>query len=125
MTELTEKARAAGFILSEANGQRSRDNIMIAAGEGELEAGTVVAYKTSTGKYVVYQNDETDLAAKAIIIYPVNATSADVEVAAIVRDAEVIGPQLRWANTEDTGDRDAAVADLASVGIIVRGSIDA
>lgn len=35
------------FLLSEANGTRSRDSIVIAAGSGKLEAGTVLATITS------------------------------------------------------------------------------
>lgn len=123
MTELTEKPRTAGFILSEANGRRSRDNVTIAQGE-VLQAGAVIAQSASTGKWQGYQNDETTLAAKGILIEAVDATSGDVEAAAIVRDAEVIGPQLVWEDTEDTGDREAAVQDLAAAGIIVRGSIE-
>lgn len=42
MTTYTEPYRASEIILSEANGTLSRENITIAAGEGELAAGTVL-----------------------------------------------------------------------------------
>lgn len=42
-----QAARAADFILSEANGQRSRENIIIAAGSGVVQAGTLIAEITA------------------------------------------------------------------------------
>jgi hypothetical protein len=40
------------FILSEANGQRSREAITIASGAGIIAAGTVLGKVTATGKYL-------------------------------------------------------------------------
>lgn len=45
---LNEGKHTAEYLLSEANGTRSRDAIVIAAGSGKLEAGTVLAKITST-----------------------------------------------------------------------------
>jgi len=42
-----QAARAADFILSEANGQRSRENIIMAAGSGVVHAGTLIAKITA------------------------------------------------------------------------------
>lgn len=124
MTVKTEGFHAGHFIVSEANGHRSREVITVKQGE-VLNAGAVIALQTSTGKYIEYQNDETALAAKAILFDNVDATDGDVEAVALVRDCEVNGAELQWAATEDTGDRDAAVVDLATQGIIVRGTTDA
>lgn len=124
MTVKTEGFHAGHFIISEANGHRSREVITVKQGE-VLDAGAVIALQTSTGKYIEYQNDETSLAAKAILFDNVDATDGDVEAVALVRDCEVNGAELQWAATEDTGDRDAAVVDLATQGIIVRGTTDA
>lgn len=124
MTVKTEGFHAGHFIISEANGHRSREVVTVKQGE-VLNAGAVISLQTSTGKYIEYQNDETSLGAKAILFDNVDATDGDVQAVAIVRDAEVNGAELQWAATEDTGDRDAAVTDLATVGIIVRDSIDA
>src|SRR5690606_26759444 len=107
MTIKTEGQHAGHFIISEANGHRSRETITVKEGE-VLSAGAVIALQTSTGKYIQYQNDETSLGAKAILFDNVDATDGDVEAVAIVRDAEVNGADLQWADTEDTGDRDAA-----------------
>lgn len=47
MPFIHQAARAADFILSEANGQRSRENIVIAAGSGVVHAGTLIAKITA------------------------------------------------------------------------------
>lgn len=47
MTFIHQAARPADFILSEANGQRSRENIVLAAGSGVVHAGTVIAKVTA------------------------------------------------------------------------------
>lgn len=119
MTVKTEGQHAGHFIRSEANGFRSRETITVKAGE-VLSAGAVISKKVSTGQWQAYQNDETSLGATAILFDNVDATSAATKAVAIVRDAEVNYNDLQWEATEDTGDRDAAITDLAAVGIIVR-----
>jgi hypothetical protein len=118
-TVKTEGTHAGAFIVSEANKTRSREIITVKHGQ-VLEAGAVIAYQTSTKKYVAYHNDETSLAAKAVLFDKVDATDGDVQAVALVRDCEVNGHELVWADTEDTGDKDAAIVDFATVGIIVR-----
>src|SRR5690606_28417545 len=48
MTFAHQAARVADFILSEANGQRSRENIVVAAGSGVVQAGTLIAQVTAS-----------------------------------------------------------------------------
>lgn len=48
MTELVEKLHAAGFLISEANGNRSRDNGILISGQN-LGAGTVLGKKATAG----------------------------------------------------------------------------
>lgn len=47
MTILTQGARTAEFLLSEANGQRSREQITVNATAGKLAAGTLLAKITA------------------------------------------------------------------------------
>lgn len=47
MTIQTEGAHAGEFLLSEARGYRSRENIVISAGAGRLLAGTLIAILTT------------------------------------------------------------------------------
>lgn len=48
MSIKTEGVHAGEFLLSEANGSRSRENIVIAAGAGQLAAGTLLAKITTS-----------------------------------------------------------------------------
>lgn len=47
MSIKTEGVHAGEFLLSEANGSRSRENIVVAAGAGQLVAGTLLAKVTT------------------------------------------------------------------------------
>lgn len=121
MTTKTFVKGAGHFIVSEAAKTRSRATITIAQGE-VLRAGAVLALNSGSGKYEGYDNDGTSTtnAAAAILFDAVDATDGDVEAVAIVRDAEVHGDEIWFASSEDTGDKEAAYADLALKGIIVR-----
>lgn len=121
MVTKTEGRHAGFFIVSESNKTRSREQITIAEGE-ILQAGAVIAKNSSTGNYEGYDNDGTSLThtAAAILFDNVDATDGEVQAVAIVRDAEVNREELIFADSEDTGDQDAAVADLLAVGIICR-----
>lgn len=126
MTALTEARHAAEFIISEANGHRSRANVTIlggSGGAGVLPAGTVLGKLTSGGKYVASPatGSNGSQTAFAVLINAVDASDGDVEAAVIARDAEVNGKLLSFASSVDDDDKEAAKAtQLAAVGIIVR-----
>ena len=123
MTVLVETRHPGEFILSEANGQRSREAIIIASGAGVIAAGTVLGKITVSGKYIASAVGATDgsEAPAAIAIYGVDATSADITVSAIVRDAEVNGNCLTYhADRDQPAEKVAANAALATLGVIVR-----
>ena len=123
MTVLVETRHPGEFILSEANGQRSRETITIASGAGIIAAGTVLGKVTASGKYIasaVGASDGSEVPA-AINIYGADATASDVTVSAIVRDAEVNGKCLTWhADRDQPAEKAAANAALATLGVIVR-----
>jgi hypothetical protein len=117
MTTFTEGKHAGEFLISEANGTRSRLNVTIASGE-DLVAGQVVGKITSGGKYAAYDNgagDGTEVAA-GILLDNVDATDGDVEAVVIVRDAEVNGECLTYLTGAD---ETAGEADLLALGIVV------
>lgn len=123
MAALTEGRYAAEFVLSEASGSRSRDNITIVSGAGVVAAGTVLGKITASGKYKPSTDTGSDggQTAIAISLYKVDATSADVAVAAITRDAEVNRNILTYDSTvSDDTKKSAKHTQLAAVGIIVR-----
>jgi len=123
MAVLTETRHAGEFVLSEGNGNISRDNIVIVSGAGVVRAGTVLGKITASGKYTPSPHTGADgsQTAVAINLYEVDATSADAAVSAIMRDAEVNANILAYAASVDDGAKKATKAtQLAAVNIIVR-----
>lgn len=127
MTVFTEGRHTAEFILSEANGQRSRENGIVASGQN-LAAGAVVML--SGGRLVAHDGTldtggDVVTPVAGILLAPVNAsasgTNAHTPAAYIARDAEVNGNLLTYP-TESTAGGEAAAcnASLATLGIIVR-----
>jgi len=85
--------------------------------------GFDITIAAGSGKYVPCPNTAVDgsQVAVAINIYEVDATSADVDVAAITRDAEVNGNELEYASSVDSDPKKLAKqVQLSAVGIIVR-----
>lgn len=121
MTTKTEVGHAAGFIISEANGNRSRDNVTLVSGQ-VVAAGEVLGIITSGGKYATYDNQASDgtQTAKAVSINAVDASAGDTVIAVISRSAEVNTDELVFSGTSSPTDNAAGVVDLALVGIIAR-----
>lgn len=123
MTILNEGRHAAEGLMSEANFHRSRDEITILSGSGALVPGTVLGKVTASGKWkpATATGSDGGQLATAILLYPVDATDADAQAAAITRDAEWNVNTLTYGATiNDGAKRAAAHAQLAAVGIIVR-----
>ena len=55
------------------------------------------------------------------MIGAVDASAADKLAVILARDAEVDYDTLQWKSGMNQSDKDAGVADLAAIGIIVRG----
>lgn len=104
------------FLVSEANGYQSREEITIASGQGKLKGGTVIA-KTGTTYHAWVPADTTNA---AILASDVDATSAAVKVTAFVRIAEVQRAELFFTGTPTTPQKDAAYALLAAANIVMR-----
>jgi len=116
MATYTEARRTGEFLISEASGTRSREEVTIVSGAGALAAGTVLGKITASGKYDAYDDLDTTtgLGTAAGVLYAaVDATAADMPAVVIVRDAEVAEVQL-------TGIDAAGITDLAAAGVIVR-----
>ena len=129
MTVFTEGRDPGEFLLSEANGQRSRSSVTIASGSGVIAPGAVLGVYTSganAGKYSLAPASAADpnvgnQTAVAVALYGCDATSADQQIAVIARDAEVNANILSYASSVNDGAKKAAkIAQLAAVGIIAR-----
>lgn len=121
MTTLTETTHAGGAIISEANGNRSRDNVTVVSGQ-DLEANAVLGKVTASGKYAAYDSNAADgtETAAAVLIGKCDATAGDTAAAVLARDCEVNGDELVYQTSSPAQDTAGAATDLASVGIIVR-----
>jgi hypothetical protein len=115
-------ARTGGYIVSEANGYRSREAILIAAPGAALQPGTVVGKITATGKYAALNTAASDGSQNAagVIYMRVNASTTDVAVTAHVRDCEVNGNVLIWPAGINNTQKNAAISSLSLSGMIVR-----
>jgi len=120
----TQGKRPADFILTEANGQRSRENGVLASGQ-KVQSGQLVQ-KRLDGKFIAKDGTldsggilHTPVA--GISIYPVDATDADQPFSYIARDAEVNALQLVYpAESSNGGEKAGSNASLATLGIIAR-----
>jgi len=113
MATLTESLHPGGYLISEGNGDISREVVTLAAGNGVVRAGTVLATLTATGAYVPYDNAGTDGSetAAAILWEERDTTGGAVNAVVTARTATVNKGELVWA---------AGLADLATHTIIAR-----
>jgi len=121
MTTLTEGRHAAEFVLSEAMGNRSRDNATIVATQTIL-AGSVLGRITANGNYgtLVPGGTGGGEIGSGIALYPITTGATVDKVSIIARDAEVNGKLLVWPAGITGPQQTTAIADLAKLGIIVR-----
>jgi len=124
MSAVTEKVKA-GLILSELPGHQSRENVTIASGQ-DLAFGTVVGKVTASGKYIAYDDDNSDgseTAAGVLVGGDIDASGGDKAGVIIVKDAELNPDLLVWATTNDATDITNGKADLVTLGIKLRDGI--
>ena len=125
-TSFIEGKHAAAGVLGEAEAGRSRDEITIASGSGILQPMTVIGKFTSGGSIGKWGPSPATGATGnqvggGVLLYGVDATAADVKVAALTRDCSVAGPVLTYDATITAGALTIAKNDqLALQGIIVR-----
>ena len=124
MTTLTEGRHAAEFIVSEANGSRSRSQATVLSGE-DLVSGEVVEVD-GNGKLLALSglaDTAGDIITEAagVTFDAVDATAGDVTGAVFYeRDCEVNGNDMTFPAETSVGERALAETSLALLGIIVR-----
>lgn len=120
-TPIVETRHPGEFLLSEAEGKRSREVVTISDAIA-IKAGQVLGKVTADGKYGFYNNADAPVGtgvALAIAMYPLAATDTYRKITVIARDAEVNQNCVEW-NGASAGDITAGKTDLAAVGIIFR-----
>lgn len=120
MNAKTENPRTGDFLLSEANGTLSRENIIVAT--GTLQPGTVLGKITASGKYAILApaaEDGTQTAA-AVLWAAVDASGGDAAAVAIVRDAEVKADGLIWPDAITGSQKTTAIGQLNALDVVLR-----
>jgi len=114
MAAVNDTYRTAEFLISEANGYRSRDEVTITTAPADLVPGTVLALVA--GDYAVYEGDSTVTGADDAvgILYEAIGTGETAQRTIINRDAEVELAAL--TTTDATG----LAASLLALGIKTR-----
>jgi hypothetical protein len=124
MTEIVEGKYPGQFLLSESDGLISRDNITVHVAAGaHLIPGTVIG-KISGGAYVAFAAHATDGSETATSVLYNDLDNTDGEAAADFDGVVVnFAAEVRGEDMTTRGDRGSAVADLATHGVKVRGTI--
>lgn len=114
--------RTAHYIVSEAHGYRSREQVVIASGSGVLEPGAVLGQATASKKYVPFDpaGEDGSQNAVAILYEGCDATTADVRRTITARDTEVQADVLVWDEAVTETQKNAALAALAALGMVAR-----
>lgn len=127
MTSFTERQHTGEFILSEGEGNISRETVTVTVATAtRLQAGHVLAVLAATGKYVEYDNSGTDGSeAAAAVLYEeldnsAGGAPADFTGVVVRRLAEVHKGSLQWNSGVDASGKTAAYADLAATYVIAR-----
>lgn len=109
---ITEGRYASDWLKAEShNSGYSREEAVIVSGAGKLASGMVLGKITASGKYkpvTVAANDGSQNAA-AILLNPVDATSADAPCVIIAREAIVVAQGLLYGADVDTAPERLAV----------------
>ena len=106
------------FLLSEANGERSRSLFEVPAAAGVLLSGTILK---ATGAPLLLA---ADVATAAAVLYgAVDASTVAAKAAVIAKHAEVHGEQLSWPAGFTEANKLGVCDALETKGIVVRWTV--
>lgn len=112
---------AGGFLISEAPGMLSRENVTIRQGSAVLEPGTVMGKCTDNTWDVLDEASTDGNAAVAGILYDrVDPTGGAVKGVVVDRLAEVRAADLTWPTGISSANIDAGIAELLALHIKLR-----
>ena len=121
-TVFTESMNLGDLLKYEAPNLYSRDRVTVAAGQN-LPLGAVIGVVTATGKGKQIDPSATDgtQVAAGVLMQACDAALAERTDGLIVaRHAIVSDHALQWPTGITTGEQQAAVAQLKSLGVLVR-----
>jgi len=123
---LEEGRRTADFMVSEAPGKLSRDNITVTVpADTTYSPGQVIGTLAADGNYVPYDptgSDGSETATGILYASVINDTDGELELAGVVinLNAEVRRAGLVWADGLTDEQKADAEEDLMALGIKVR-----
>lgn len=118
---LTETAHPAEFVLSEASGQRSRENAFL-ADPSTVRVGQPLTEgaAATTDKFRTYTVATTGAACHAVALYGgVSSSGQDLRISIIARDAELNEKCMDWGAMSEA-EKATGRTTLAARGIILR-----
>ena len=121
-TVFTESMNLGDLLKYEAPNLYSRDRVTVAAGQN-LPLGAVVGVVTATGKVKQIDpsaTDGTQLAAGVLMQACDAALAERTDGLIVARHAIVSDHALQWPTGITTGEQQAAIAQLKSLGVLVR-----
>lgn len=121
-TVFTESMNLGDLLKYEAPNLYSRDRVTVAAGQN-LPLGAVIGVVTATGKVKQIDPSATDgtQVAAGVLMQACDAALAERTDGLVVsRHAIVSDHALQWPTGITTGEQQAAIAQLKSLGVLVR-----
>ncbi len=121
MAEINQPNTLGDGIRWEQSSDYSREKITVISGQ-DLAVLTVIGLITASGKATLLApaaSDGSEVAA-GIMVSPCDASAADAEGAAIVRDALIDPDSLAWPAGITAPQKTQALAELADLGIHAR-----
>ena len=122
MTPITEQNNLGDLLKYEAPNLFSRDQVTVASGQ-TLPLGAVVGIVTTTGKVKQIDPSATDGSqyAAGVLMQPCDAALIDREDGLMVaRHAIVADHALTWPAAITVAEKQAAVLQLKSLGVLIR-----
>ena len=119
MPVLTQGVQTGEWLLSEADGEFSRDKATVTVAGGiALPSGTVLGKVTASGKLVKYADANSDgsQVAMAILWNALPGVNGDYPATVFTRATEAHGAMLNGGTGVDA----PGTADLKAIGVIVR-----
>lgn len=117
---ITEGTNIADWLAWEQDNRYSREKVTLTG--SAIVCGQVLGKVTASGKFAAFNQDGADgtEAAAGVAIADYDASAADVEGVAIVRDAQVVEEKLTFPGDITGPEQIAAMAELKALGIVAK-----
>lgn len=114
--------RPGGFVISESNYARSREQIVLDVTTVPIPSGAALGKLTANGRYVPYNPAGADGSQNfgGFLWERREANTATQRATGIVRSCEVNGREVLYVNPLNAGQQTAFEAAAAAAGVLVR-----